>query len=620
MALEPLLAVSDLRIRFPDGEQSGVGEVLRGVDLLIRGGQALALVGPSGAGKSLTALAILGLLPATATVTGRIVWEGRDLLAGPTAAWRPLRGRRIALMGQEPATALDPVMRVGEQVAETVRYHHRLDRRAAQERAIALLTEVCLPDPRQLARRYPHQLSGGMRQRVLLAAALAGDPDLLIADEPTTALDVTVQNAVLSLLDRVRRSRRMALLYITHDLAVVPQVADRVAVVDAGRVVEEGPVAPLLAAPQHERTREMVAAYSERRGAEPPTAGEPVLTVRGLVVTRRVGTAWWRRQRRIEPVVGVDLSLRAGETVGLVGETGCGKTTLARALVRLLEPTAGTLHLQDSDLLALRGGALRRARRRIQMVFQDPVGSLNPRLTVAATLGEAVAVAAPRSGRTERWQRIVDLLDEVGLAADIARRHVHEMSGGQRQRVAIARALALEPQVLVADEPTSALDAPVRVRLLRLLADLQRRRGLALLLISHDLDLLERFCHRIAVMYLGRIVELFPVGVGVTAPQHPYTRALWAATPSLAAADVAVPTEGRSVRSLAANKSRTATIYAPPPSFLALPAGCPYHPRCPLANEACRHTLPDLVRFAPGHELRCPVAAQSSGDLIIDLP
>jgi len=620
VTLEPLLALSDLRIRFPDDEGLGAGEVVCGVDLLIRPGQAVALVGPSGAGKSLTALAILGLLPAAATVTGQIVWEGSDLLAGPAAAWRPLRGRRIALMGQEPATALDPVMRVGEQVAETVRYHHRLDRRAAQERMIALLAEVCLADPRQIARRYPHQLSGGMCQRVLLAAALAGDPDLLIADEPTTALDVTIQSAVLALLDRVRRNRQMALLYITHDLAVVPQVADRVAVMDAGQVVEEGPVVPLLAAPQHERTREMVAAYSERRAAEPPSAGESVLTVRGLVVTRRVGTAWWRRQRRIEPVADVDLSLRAGETVGLVGETGCGKTTLARALVRLLEPTAGTLHLQDSDLLALRGASLRRARRRIQMVFQDPGGSLNPRLKVAATLGEAVAVVAPRSGRTERWRRVVDLLAEVGLAAEIAQRYVHEMSGGQRQRVAIARALALEPQVLIADEPTSALDAPVRVRLLRLLADIQRRRGLALLLISHDLDLLERFCHRIAVMYLGRIVECLPVGLGVTAPQHPYTRALLAATPSLAAAGAAGPLTGRTVRSLAADESPMTVADAPPPSFLAPPAGCPYHPRCRLANEACRRTLPDLVRVAPDHELRCPVAAQCSGDLVIDLP
>ncbi len=560
---EPLASISNLRVWLP----GSAGPVLDGVDLTIEPGQALALAGPSGCGKSMTARALCGLLPPGARWSGEITWRGQPLTDPDSALWRQVRGSGAAMVLQEPATSLNPVLRVGDQVAETVRRHQGLSRSGAWTRAVELLREVHLPEPDRRARFYPHQLSGGMRQRVLIAAALACDPALLIADEPTTALDLTVQREILALLDRVRRQRSMALLFISHDMDVVSLLTGRVVLMQDGRGGQEVGV---------EELETPAPATMPAAAAGPPSGPQAALEARGITVTFGKGKG------ATPAVQDVDIDLRPGQALGLAGESGCGKTTLGRALTRHLDPDRGSLRLQGQDLLKAAGEEGRRLRRRVQMVFQDPAASLNPRQKVGAALTEAL-------GREES-STPAGLLAEVGLPADLLGRFPHELSGGQRQRVAVARCLAADPQVLVADEVTSALDAESSGQLLELFSGLMLHRGIALLLISHDLELLHRLCRRVAVMYAGRVLEVYPVdrrGGGV----HPYTTYLQEASPALL-------------------RKRSSRWYGQAEAPLFVPAdhrpGCPWQHACSLAKAHCRTVLPDLVEVGSGHLLRCP--------------
>jgi peptide/nickel transport system ATP-binding protein len=498
----------------------------------LRRGEVLAVVGESGSGKSATALAVVGLLPPGAKATGTIEFDGRNLLDLPESEIREVRGRRIAMVFQDPLNSLDPVFTVGFQLTELLRVHdHRLSAAQARTRALELLRSVDLPDPELKFRQYPHQLSGGQCQRVMIAMALAGEPDVLLADEPTTALDVTVQQEVLDLLRGVATRTNTSIVLITHDMGVVADLADRVVVMRAGRVVESADVAELFGAPRERYTKDLLAAVPGR-GEAPvlpvvDTGGRPFLHVEDLVV--EFGTRGFRRSA-VRAVDGVSFSVHSGEVLGLVGESGSGKSTIGRALVGLAPVTGGSVHVGDVRIGRSTRRALQRARRRIGVVFQNPTASLDPRRTVGDALAEPLTVLAGLRGSAVR-QRTGELLESVELPADWAGRYPHELSGGQRQRVAIARALSLRPDLLVADEPTSALDVSVQATVLRVLRQLQAELGFACVFISHDLAVVEQLCHRVAVLKSGRIVEQGPRDQVLTAPRDDFTARLLAAAP-----------------------------------------------------------------------------------------
>ena len=518
---EPLLSVRDLRVEF------GRSAAVDGVSFDVMPGAAVGIAGESGSGKTMTALALTGLAGAAgARVSGQVLFEGRDLITASAGDLRRLRGGDVAMVFQDPLSSLHPLKRVGAQVAEAVLAHRGAGRASAQTRAVELLGEVELPDPERAARAWPHELSGGMRQRAMIAMALAGNPRLLIADEPTSALDVTVQAQILALIARLRDELGTALLLITHDLGVLAGSVDDVAVMHAGRIVEQGPAAALLAAPEHPHTRRLVDAVPRldaRREATRHAPGDPLVELRD--VAKRFGD--------VRAVDGVSFDVRAGETLGVVGESGCGKSTLARLMARLIEPTSGTVRFRGNDLSALGRRDLRAVRRELQVVFQDPHGALNPRRRVGAILAEPFAVHGLLTGRGERRRAVGDLLERVGLSPEHQDRFPHEFSGGQRQRIGIARAIALGPALIVADEPVSALDTSVQHQVLELLSDLQRDMGLALVFIAHDLAVVRRMADRVAVMREGRIVELEPAEALYERPRDPYTRELLAAAPSL---------------------------------------------------------------------------------------
>ncbi|MBK5942915.1 dipeptide ABC transporter ATP-binding protein [Halorhodospira halophila] len=523
---EPLLSIRGLQVAFGDGAPA-----VRGVDLDIAAGETVGLVGESGSGKSVTAHSVLQLLPYpwARHPAGSIRFRGRELLGAPEPVLREHRGGRIGMIFQEPMSSLNPLHTVEKQIRETLLVHRGLDRVAARRRVRGLLEQVQLPDPQRLLSAYPHQLSGGQRQRVMIAMALANEPDLLIADEPTTALDVTVQAQILSLLADLKARLGMALLFITHDLDVIRLVADRVCVMRQGEIVERGEVQRLFSRPEHPYTRQLLAARP---------AGEPVATdtqapvllhgagvrvhfpVRGGLLRRPVD---W-----VRAVDGIDITLRAGQTVAVVGESGSGKSTLGLALLRL-ERSSGSIRFRGDELQGRTARQLRPYRSALQIVFQDPYGSLSPRMAVGDIVGEGLDLHHPRLSREQRTARIVRVLAEVGLDPETRHRYPHEFSGGQRQRIAIARALILEPQVVVLDEPTSALDVSVQAQIIDLLRDLQRRRGLAYLFISHDLQVVRALAHEVLVMQAGRVVERGPAEAVFAAPQDPYTRALMAA-------------------------------------------------------------------------------------------
>ena len=656
---EPVLEVSGLRVTFSSA--AGPLHAVDGIDLTVSSGETVALVGESGCGKTMTALAILGLVPDERgrQVTGRIRFEGTDLQGLPPRRLRELRGAGISMVFQEPVSSLNPVFTIGDQIVGVIRAHDRqVSKREARERVVALLDSVGIPDAAGRLDDYPHQWSGGMCQRAVIAMAIANRPRLVIADEPTTALDVTVQARVLQVLRTAQADTGAAVLIITHDLGVVAEMADRVVMMYAGRIVEEAPAADLFRDPRHPYTRALLASLPRMDGGvelvsiagQPPQlhrvpsgcafhprcatsegrercskevpaldragpggrrsachfadelggpavdaasapgqreAGSPVrepgrlpildldhvavhFPLRSKVLGRAVAT--------VKAVDGISLALHAGETLGLVGESGCGKTTTANAVLRLLEPTSGTLCYDGRDLAAVSGRELRRIRRGIQMVFQDPHASLDPKMTVGASIAEPLRIHG--FSRHDATARVHGLLSMVGLDRAHALRYPHQFSGGQLQRVGIARALALEPQVLVLDEPVSALDVSIQAQVLNLLGDLQDRLGLAYLMISHDLSVVGHVSDRVAVMYLGRIVEEGPTETVFRAPQHPYTQALLDAVP--------VPDPARR------DRGGRIVLTGEVPDAADPPSGCHFRTRCWRAERRCAEEIPAL--------------------------
>ena len=552
---DPVCSLRDLGVAFRSG---GVWRpAVEKLSFDVGPRETLALVGESGSGKSVTALAIMRLLAVhNSRVEGEIRLDGESLLGLPETRMREIRGAAVAMIFQEPMTSLNPVMTIGRQIAEALFFHRQLDRAAAAAEAVRLLERVQVPAARQRFHQYPHSFSGGMRQRVMIAMALACKPRLLIADEPTTALDVTVQAQVLELIKRLQDEEGMSVIFITHDMGVVAEIADRVVVMWRGRQVEENAVAPLLRDPRHPYTKALLAAVprlGSMKGesapkpfpepdadARPPAAapppsppGAPLLEVRDLVTRFPIRAGLFGRlQGHVHAVEGVSFSLAAGETLALVGESGCGKSTTGRSILRLVEPSGGEIRFEGRDVRAADRQALRHVRQHIQMVFQDPFASLNPRICVGDAIAEPIVVhglAPPDEAR----ERVAELLRRVGLSPDMAQRLPHEFSGGQRQRIAIARALALGPKLIVADEAVSALDVSVKARVVNLMMRLQAELGVAYLFISHDIAVVERVSHRIAVMFQGEIVEIGPRAAIIEDPRHPYTRKLIAAAPTL---------------------------------------------------------------------------------------
>ncbi len=553
----PLLSIRNLTTSFRvDGEWRSVVENL---SFDVGAGETVAVVGESGSGKSVTALSAMRLLPqANSRTEGEILFGGHNLLTLPEEQMRHLRGNELAMIFQEPMTSLNPVLTIGFQIGETLKYHRGLDPQAARAESLRILERVRIPGAARRLDDYPHQLSGGMRQRVMIAMSLACRPHLLIADEPTTALDVTIQAEILELIKLLQEEEGMAVIFITHDMGIVAETADRVVVMLKGKKVEEGETAALFRAPQHPYSRALLAAVP-RLGAmrdellpkpfaiiDPQTGlpvpppqcdlsvdeGEkPLLEVKNLVTSFDVRSGLFASvTARVHAVENVSFDVRAGETLALVGESGCGKSTTGRSVLRLVEPRAGQVLFDGEDVGALDKEGLRRARQNMQMIFQDPFASLNPRKSVGAAIAEPIIVHGLARAEEARAQ-VAELLRRVGLSPDMADRYPHEFSGGQRQRLCIARALALKPKLIVADEAVSALDVSIKAQVVNLMMELQAEMGLAYLFISHDMAVVERVSHRVAVMYLGEIVEIGPRQSVINNPAHPYTRKLMAAVP-----------------------------------------------------------------------------------------
>jgi len=662
-----MLKVDNLRLGFAAGKQ--MLPAVDGVSFAISAGETFALLGESGCGKSATAQGIMRLLPAAGRILGGSVRLGdEELLSLTEADMRRMRGARMAMIFQEPATSLNPVLTVGRQIGEVLERHRQLRGTAASERMVELLRQVGIADPERRLGEYPFQLSGGMKQRVMIAIALAGEPQLLIADEPTTALDVTVQAQILDLLAKIQVDRGMGMLLITHDLGVVARMAQRIGVMYAGELVEVASRAEFFSRPRHPYTQALFAALPEvsRRGTAlttipgqvpalaampagcrfaercpqvmavcreqspswrevaaghvlrchwtgaavaddrprhavteldiPPPA--PFLAVDGLQVHFPIRRGILQRTvGQVRAVDGVSLSIAAGRTLALVGESGCGKTTVGKALLQLIAPTAGSVKLAGSELVGLKAGRLRAARRHMQMVFQDPFASLNPRLRVGDIIAEGMAALRLESERAALAEAVARLLEQVGLPSEAAGRYPHEFSGGQRQRIAIARALAVQPKLLICDEPTSALDVSVQAQILNLLKKLQAELGVAYLFITHNFAVVEYLAHDVAVMYLGRIVERGRAEEVLRTPRHPYTQALLSAVP-----------EPRL-------DCRTTPVRLPgeTPSPARPPTGCHFHPRCPQAMDVCRQRYPESSTLSASHAVNCHLIGKNRG-------
>ncbi|HWR48800.1 MAG TPA: ABC transporter ATP-binding protein [Pseudonocardiaceae bacterium] len=684
--MDELLDVSDLRTDIR--QRRCTVHAVDGVSLTLGEGQILGLVGESGSGKTMTGMSIVRLLPPGGHIVGgSVTLAGQELTTLSDEAMRQVRGNQIGVVFQDPMTSLNPTMTIGNQIAESVRLHRGASRGEALERAAETLDLVGMPRAHERLGNYPHQLSGGMRQRVMIAMALACEPKLLIADEPTTALDVTIQEQILDLLDELRTRLGMGILLITHDLAVITRYADRVAVMYAGRIVETGPVGMLLRRMRHRYTEALMAAVPRRdqdtgtdlysipglppdlsdppvgcrfsprcqfaqddcRTVDPPlvtvapshehacfhpvdcaddsgldgtepaagstlkvtersassrildTQTAPLVEIRNLVKEYPVTTGLFqRRVGAVSAVAGVNFSIASGETFGLVGESGCGKSTLGRALVALEKPTSGSIIFSGHDITAMPTGELHPIRRDLQLMFQDPYASLDPRMRVGAILREPLTIQRIGS-RREQDRRIGELLDEVGLRASAAQHYPHEFSGGQRQRIGLARALALEPKLVIADEPVSALDVSIQAQVLNLMRDLRERLGLTYVIISHDLAVVRYMADRIGVMYLGKLVEIGPTTGVCDHPVHPYTEALLRAVPDLDPAD---PATNGSHAGNSAGPSQPA-VRGELPSAINPPSGCRFRTRCPRAQELCADLEPPLRPFGPRHLAAC---------------
>ena len=565
----PIASIRNLRVEFQtkDGPVVGVEDV----SFEIAAGETVCVVGESGSGKSVSSLSLMRLVEfgGGEIAGGQLIFDRKeggetDLAKSDQSLMRHVRGNEIGMIFQEPMTALNPVFTVGRQLTEGLRVHKNMSKSQAEARALELLKQVRIPEPERRLKQYPHELSGGMRQRVVIAMALACEPRLLIADEPTTALDVTIQAEILALIDRLKRETGTAVMFITHDMAVVAQMADRVVVMFRGNKVEEGPVEEIFANPQHDYTKALLAAVpklGEMKGKalpEPmrllgveqkntaPIEGqsEPLLKVRNLTTRFDVKGGLLRRTvAQVHAVEDVSFDVNKGQTLSLVGESGCGKSTAGRSILRLVEPLSGEINLDGTDVMALGQEALRNARQDMQMIFQDPFASLNPQMQLMDQVAEPLLNYGKRS-KSEIRDRVEMLFDRVHLPKSFLRRYPHELSGGQRQRVAIARALALNPKLIIADEAVSALDVSVQAQVLNLMMELQADLGLSFLFISHDMAVVERVSHRVGVMYLGRIVEIGSRAQVFGNPQHPYTQALLKAVP------IADPTNRKSERDL----------------------------------------------------------------------
>jgi ABC-type microcin C transport system duplicated ATPase subunit YejF len=526
-ASEPILSVRGLHVRFRTGD--GVLHAVKGIDLDVRPGETVAIVGESGSGKSQTVMSVMGLLASNGWAEGSVRYRGEELIGLPADRLNRYRGSRLTMIFQEPMTSLDPLYRIGDQLTLPLITHGGLGRSDARKRALELLDLVRIADPVRRIDAYPHELSGGQRQRVMIAMALANGPDILIADEPTTALDVTVQARILELLRDLQRRLGMAIVFITHDLGIVRRIADRTYVMRGGEVVEHGRTEVLFAAPQHAYTRMLINAEPSGRKTPSPTDNPVVLDARNIEVVFDLSSGLFGRHRHVlRAVDGVDLHVRAGETIGIVGESGSGKSTLGRAILRL-QPALGLVRFEDRNLMPLDRSQMRPLRRRLQMVFQDPFGSLSPRMTAGEIVTEGLLVHEPGISRRDRDRRAAQAFEEVRLDPAWRNRFPHEFSGGQRQRIAIARAMILHPKLVVLDEPTSALDRSVQKEIVDLLRDLQQRHDLAYVFISHDLAVVQALSDEILVMKSGKVVERGPVDQIFDNPREEYTRALIAA-------------------------------------------------------------------------------------------
>jgi oligopeptide/dipeptide ABC transporter ATP-binding protein len=534
---EPVLDISNLAVTFdtPDGEVKAV----KGISLSIAKGECLGIVGESGSGKSQTFLSAFGLTSQNARVTGSVKFEGRDVLGLKRNDLDAVRGRHVAFVFQDPLTALTPHMTVEAQMSEVLAHHFQVTGAAARERAIEWLERVRIPEAARRLRQYPHELSGGMRQRVMIAMAMMCEPELLIADEPTTALDATVQAQVLDLIDDLRRDTNAAVALITHDMGVIARMAQRVAVMRQGEVVETGPVDMIYNAPSADYTRMLLQAVPRIDGERAyalsePSAEAPLLKVDDVRVhfPIKVEGGLFGKSKLLRAVDGVSFQLKVGETLGVVGESGCGKSTLARAVVQLLPRTAGAVTFMGRNLLPSEREAIRKSRQDLQIVFQDPLASLDPRMTLGASIAEPLLAFAPELDRNGREARVREMMRQVGLDPDLINRYPHELSGGQNQRVGVARAMILKPKLVVCDEAVSALDVSIQAQILALLTDLQRQYQTSFLFISHDLAVVREVSHNVLVLYLGRAVEYGPGEVILRDPRHPYTQALLAAAPT----------------------------------------------------------------------------------------
>ena len=521
---EAILSARDLRVAFVQG--GGRVEAVRGVSFDLHAGETLAIVGESGSGKSVTALSTVRLLPDNADVTGSVRYRGAEMISADEPALRRIRGNAVSFIFQEPMTSLNPLHTIEKQVGETLALHQGLIGKAAAARIVELLTQVGIRDPGDRLQAYPHQLSGGQRQRVMIAMALANNPDILIADEPTTALDVTIQAQILTLLAEQQRARGMGMLFITHNLGIVRRIADRVAVMQDGAIVETGPTDAIFAAPRHPYTRTLLAAEPTGRPAPVAAGAASVVATERLRVWFPIRRGLLRRTvGHVKAVNQASIAIRVGETLGVVGESGSGKTTLALAVMRLIA-SEGRIVFLGRDVQGLRNRELRPLRRDMQMVFQDPYGSLSPRMSVEQIVAEGLGVHGLDAGGADR---VAAILTEVGLDPAAMHRYPHEFSGGQRQRIAIARAMILQPKLVVLDEPTSALDMTVQVQIVELLRALQAKYGLAYLFISHDLRVVRALAHNVLVMQNGDVVEAGDAAAIFDAPRTAYTRTLMAA-------------------------------------------------------------------------------------------